>query len=391
MTLLKITFWILFFIVIYTYVGYGIVLYIWVKIKEKKHPLLNSQTPEKLPDVTLLIAAYNEEAVIEEKMKNTLELEYPPEQFKIVWVTDGSNDKTNEKLSAYPQVTVLHQPRRMGKTAAINRAMTFIHTEITVFTDANTLINKEAIGEMVKCFTDKKVGCVAGEKRILVRTQDGAASGGEGLYWKYESALKALDNRLYSTMGAAGELYAIKTELYEPMENNTLLDDFILSMKLVESGYKIAYCNQAYAIENGSANMEEESKRKIRIAAGGVQSIGKLKKMLNIFRYGTPSFQYISHRVLRWSVTPVALFFMLPINLLLVIFDPSWLYVTFLTLQILFYLMGLGGYYLSTRSVKNKFLYVPYYFLFMNLNVIKGFFYLTHYKGNGTWEKAKRA
>lgn len=168
-------------------------------------------------------------------------------------------------------------------------------------------------------FVTPEVGCVAGEKRIAVQDKDNAASGGEGLYWKYESALKKLDARLYSAVGAAGELFAIRRELFEEMPADTLLDDFILSLRIVMRGYTIAYCADAYATESGSADMHEEEKRKVRIAAGGLQSVWRLRTLLNPLRYGTFCFQYISHRVLRWSLTPVLLFSLLPLNTILIL------------------------------------------------------------------------
>lgn len=396
MTTLELIFWICLSIVFYTYVGYGIVLYIMVKVKElfgRKECITTLQEKE-LPEVTLLIAAYNEEEVVKEKMKNCLALNYPKEKLKIMWVTDGSNDRTNSLLAEYPQVEVLHKPERKGKTAALNRAIDYIQSSIVIFTDANTMINADAIYEIVCLFANPKVGCVAGEKRIAVKEKDNAAGGGEGLYWKYESALKDLDSRLYSAMGAAGELFAVRRTLFEKMENDTLLDDFILSMRIVGKGYKIAYSAEAYAIENGSADMKEEQKRKVRIAAGGLQSIWRLRALLNIFRYGIVSFQYISHRVLRWSVTPIALFALFPLNIALALCTEGYQsvgYLTILLLQVLFYLAGYWGYILSKMSIKNKLLYIPYYFLFMNVNVIRGFFYLQRRKGNGAWEKAKRA
>ena len=147
---------------------------------------------------------------------------------------------------------VLHQPQRQGKTAALNRGIHFVETPLVVFTDANTHLNREALREIVHAFTDPKVGCVAGEKRIAVQSKDNAASGGEGLYWKYESTLKALDARLYSAVGAAGELFAVRRELSEEMQTDTLLDDFILSLRIVMQGHTIAYCANAYAVESGS-------------------------------------------------------------------------------------------------------------------------------------------
>lgn len=392
---LEISFWILAFMVFYTYLGYGLILYLSVKLKELflgTHTAKEVKTNQSLPEVTLFIAAFNEEEVVDEKMKNCLEINYPLDKLHIVWVTDGSTDETNKTLATRwkKDATVYFEPKREGKTAAINRGMKFVSTPIVVFTDANTMINSDAIIEIVNAFQPPRVGCVAGEKRIDSGDKSQAAQGGEGIYWKYESTLKALDSRLYSAVGAAGELFAIRRELFEEMNQDTLLDDFILSMRIAMKGYKIAYCSQAYAIEKGSANMREEEKRKVRIAAGGLQSIWQLRALLNPFRYGIFSFQYLSHRVLRWSITPIALFSLIPINMTLLL-TRSTLYTSLFILQILFYLLAIYGHYLSTKSIKNKFLFIPYYFLFMNINVLKGMNYLRNKRGNGSWEKSKRS
>jgi cellulose synthase/poly-beta-1,6-N-acetylglucosamine synthase-like glycosyltransferase len=167
-----------------------------------------------------------------------------------------------------------------------------------------------------------------------------------------------------------------------------------MSLQIAMQGYVIAYCAEAYATEGGSADMVEEEKRKVRISAGGMQSIIRLSSLLNPFKYGTLSFQYVSHRVLRWSVTPVLLFLLLPINIALVCLGCTpWLYVTLLVLQIIFYLAGFYGHHLAQKQIKNKLLFVPYYFLFMNINVLKGFRYLYKRRSQqgGAWEKSKRA
>jgi len=176
------------------------------------------------------------------------------------------------------------------------------------------------------------------------------------------------------------------------MPTDTLLDDFILSMRIAQRGYKIAYCKKAYAIEDPSANMVEEEKRKVRISAGGLQSIYRLRSLLNPFKYGILSFQYVSHRVLRWSVTPIVFFLLFPLNVLLVALNENpILYSILLALQVLFYSAGAWGQYCAQKQIKNKLFYIPYYFLFMNLSVLKGFIYLKNKKGSGIWEKAKRA
>lgn len=166
-----------------------------------------------------------------------------------------------------------------------------------------------------------------------------------------------------------------------------------MSMQIARDGYRIAYCKEAYASESASLNMREEEKRKVRIAAGGLQAIGRLRTLLNPFRYGWLSFQYLSHRVLRWSVTPVALFLLLPLNVVLLFLrtEPVWFFQIALLLQLLFYFTALIGWYLAKHAIKQKILFIPYYFFFMNLNVFKGAAYLRKFKGNAAWEKAMRS
>jgi len=391
-TFLIILFWIGLFLVFYTYLGYGMLLWLLVKIKKRLHPDKEQPTIEKYPEVTLVITAFNEEEAVHNKMENCHQLKYPESKLHVCWITDGSNDKTNELLASYPDVQVLFQPLRQGKTAALNRGIVFVDTPIVIFTDANTMLNKEAILEIIKRFADPEVGCVAGEKRI-VQKETGDATAGEGIYWKYESLLKTLDDQLYTAVGAAGELFAIRRELFETMPSDTLLDDFVLSMRIASKGYKIAYCKTAYALEEPSSDIREEEKRKVRISAGGLQSISRLKPLLNPFKYGLLSFQYVSHRVLRWSITPVTFFLLFPLNISLLFFIEKGvaLYAILLVMQLIFYGTGVLGYVYASMQIRHKLLYIPYYFLFMNINVIRGFSYLRKRKGTGIWEKAKRA
>ena len=390
---LKIAFWISLFLVFYTYIGYGMLLWLLVIIKrivKGKSAPAELPADEALPTVTFMVCAYNEQDIVDLKMANTRKLDYPQDKLNIVWVTDGSNDETNDRLGRYPEVEIIYTPERKGKTAALNHGLSMVKSEITIMTDANTMINREAIREIVRCFQDPQVACVAGEKRVMARYEGQSAAEGEGLYWKYESTLKRLDSELYSAMGAAGELNAIRTALYRQMPENALLDDFVMSMRMVDQGYRIAYAPTAYAMEYGSADLREESKRKRRIAAGGLQSIWWLRNMMNPFRRFIVAFQFVSHRVLRWSITPIAMMALIPLNIALVVMNAGMVYTIILILQLLFYLSACCGWYLDHLGKKNKLLYVPYYFLFMNINVFRGMYYLyTHHSG-GIWEKAKR-
>ena len=394
MLLLKVLFWVCLLLVFYTYLGYGMLLYLIILIKRLVKGK-NSPTPlpadDQLPSMTLMICAYNEQDIVAEKMENTRALDYPKDKFRVMWVTDGSNDRTNELLAAYPEVDVVFSPERRGKTAALKHGLREVKTQYVAFTDANTMINPGAMREIAHQFMDKTVGCVSGEKRVAARQAGEMAAEGEGLYWRYESTLKKWDSELYSAMGAAGELYAIDPKLCHDVPDNALLDDFMMSMLIVDEGHRIAYTPDAYALEYGSANIHEESKRKRRIAAGGLQSIWWLRKMLNPFRQPLVAFQYISHRVLRWSLTPIAMVILLLVNAALVALGAGIFYTVMLALQVLFYLAGLAGYLLSEKGHKNKLLYTIYYFIFMNLNVFRGMAYLRSHKNSGAWEKAKRS
>ena len=373
-------FWLCLAIVVYTYIGYGIVLYLLVFLKRlatKAKPLADI-SDDCLPEVTLMVCAYNEEDVIAEKMANTHLLDYPTDRLHLMWVTDGSTDNTNSLLSAYPEVKVVYSPERLGKAAALKHGIKEVETEIVMMTDANTMLNPGAVREIGRLMQDPKVGCVSGEKKVMAKNNSDEAAQGEGLYWKYESTLKRLDGELYSAMGAAGELCVIRSQLMTEIPDDTLLDDFIISMETVRKGYKIAYTSKAYAMEYGSADLHEESKRKRRIAAGGLQSCWRLRSLMNPLRYPVVAFQFVSHRVLRWTITPVCLFALIPLNTILVLSGAGVIYTVIWILQILFYASAAVG------------LRISKYFVFMNLNVFRGIAYLFN-NSTGMWEKARRA
>lgn len=385
-----IIFWISIFLIVYTFVGYGFVLYFLLKLKNLFVNPFSFKSNVELPTVSLLVAAYNEEELIGEKIKNTLALNYPKDKIQFIFTTDGSSDSTPDQVRQFPEVTLLHIDAREGKMAAIKRAIPFIKGEIAVFTDANTFLNKDAILELVKHYQNPKVGAVAGEKRILVPETADASSAGEGFYWKYESLLKKWDYALYSGVGAAGELFSIRTELYQPVESDTIIDDHMIAMRIAEKGYIIAYEPNAYALETASADVKEELKRKIRIAAGGMQSILRLKKSANPFHNPIFTFQYLSHRVLRWTITPFLLILAFVLNGIIVVQTGELFYQVLFGLQVLFYLLSLVGLYFENRNIRIKALFIPYYFCVMNYAVIAGI--IRYFKKNqsAAWEKSKR-
>lgn len=385
-----IAFWTCLILVFYTFFGYGILLYVLVRLKRIFQRSKRKQYAfDELPSCTLIVAAYNEADYILEKIQNTLQLNYPAGKLDLIFVTDGSSDRTPDLVSAFPEITLLHSPERKGKISAVHRAMKQVKTELVVFTDANTFLNPDALVYLCRHYADPKVGAIAGEKRVAIEDVTDATAG-EGFYWKYESKLKAWDSELYSVVGAAGELFSVRRSLYEPVPANSVLDDFMISMRIAEQGYIIIYEPEAYALEKSSANVTEELKRKIRIAAGGIQSVIWLKALLNPFKFPVLSFQYISHRVLRWTVTPFLMILALVLNLLIVIADPEGFYVLLLILQLAFYLSAYAGKVFEDRKVRVKLLFIPYYFCMMNYAVMAGL--LRYFRGEQSviWQKAAR-
>ncbi len=398
-TLLEITFWLLLFLIFYTYLGYGMVVWVLVKLKNFFTSRLRLSYNENYePAVTLVIPAYNELGCIEDKLQNTFDIDYPAEKLEVLFVTEGSTDGTTEfleaRLSNYPGMRLLSGKERRGKIEAMNMAVKTVKTPVVIFSDANTHLNKQVIRNIVRHFTDEGVGAVAGEKRVMMENSEAAAGAGEGLYWKYESFLKKLDTELHTVVGAAGELFAVRTHLFGEVEKDTLLDDFIISLRIAADGYRVVYEPDAYASERPSFSIADEQKRKVRIAAGGFQAMARLLPLLNIFRYGWLSFQYVSHRAMRWAVTPFCLPVLVLINLAL-LEKETWLnnqlYQLIMIAQLAFYLLSLAGYYLESRKIRVKLLFVPFYFTFMNYCAIQGYLRYKRGIGSGIWEKVNRA
>ncbi|MGN7989433.1 glycosyltransferase family 2 protein [Pedobacter sp. 22226] len=383
-------FWACLFIVMYTFVGYGLLLYILIRIKRFFTRPKKFLTDAALPTVTLLVAAWNEELIIGDKIKNTLLLDYPKELLQIIFITDGSTDLTPDLIYPHKEIVLMHNGARHGKMAAIKRAMPGVTGEIIVFSDANTFLNQQALRELVKHYQNEKVGAVAGEKRILVNQHADASSAGEGFYWKYESRLKKWDYELYSNVGAAGELFSIRASLYEPVESDTIIDDHMIAMRIAEKGYLIAYEPAAYASETASANTAEELKRKIRIAAGGIQSIFRLKVAANPFRYPLLTFQYLSHRVLRWTITPFLLVLALLANIIIVSQYNERFYLFLLMAQFAFYGLALLGMLMERRNIRLKPLFIPYYFCMMNYAVAAGILRYINQNQSAAWERSLR-
>ncbi len=392
MAALKFLFWFSFIVIIYSYIGYGILLFFIVTLKKLFRPKKEKGHEGRFePQATLIVAAFNEEDFIEKKISNTFDLDYPPEKLEIIFITDGSTDNTTAIIKRFDRIRLLHQPERKGKVAAMNRAIGFATAPYVIFSDANTLLNAGCIREIVKHYRDPLVGGVAGEKKIITSQSDQAAGVGEGLYWKYESFLKKMDSELYSVVGAAGELFSVRKDLFERTQENIIIEDFVQSLTICMKGYVIRYEPHAFAMETASPSMKEEEKRKVRICAGAFQAMVILKDLFNVFKYPVLSFQFISHRILRWTLCPLCLLILFIANALIIALPGAPLfYRIFFGLQVLFYLLAATGWYYAHRDIRVKALYLPYYFLFMNASVFMGFNRFMKKGQSVLWEKAAR-
>ena len=384
-------FWVSLAVLFYCYVGYGVFVFFvnifrnpFVYRKQKKTSL------SELP-VTIIITAYNEEEILEQKIENTLAIDYPAGKLHIIFITDGSSDDSAQLFNRYPFITRLHQPERQGKYAAIKRAMQKVQTPVVIFSDANTMLNRECVKNIVPHYDDEKVGGVAGEKKIINNKEISAAGEAERMYWRYESFMKKLDAGLNTVTGAAGELFSIRTALFQALDDDVILDDFIISMLVCLQGYKITYEPEAFAAELPSASLAEEEKRKVRISAGAYQSIGHLKDCINIFKHPLLSFQFISRRLLRWIFCPPLLFVLLLTNTLIVFRQtPAEIYYMIFYLQAGFYLLAFSGWIMARSGKRTGILTIPFYFVFMNYCQVKGFIKFSKGRQSVLWEKSLR-
>ncbi|HXD76276.1 MAG TPA: glycosyltransferase family 2 protein [Puia sp.] len=376
--------------VIYNYIGYAVPVYVWNRLRRPSPPPAPAH-PEDWPAVSFIVAAFNEQDCIREKILNSLEQDYPAGKLEFIFITDGSTDATAAIAAGFPGIRALHEPERKGKSAAINRAVRAARHGILVFSDANTILNREATRRIARHYLDPRVGGVAGEKKVLSTTPHAREVGeGEGLYWKYESFLKREDSAFYSVVGAAGELFSLRASLYEALPHHIILDDFVLSLNVAEKGFRVKYEPGAYAMELPSFSMADEHKRKVRIAAGGFQAIAQLTPLLAFWRHPRLSYLYISHRVLRWALSPLCLMVAFLANLILFAGTGRLAYGILLAGQASFYAMAVLATLFPTLKKKSRLVKLGSYFVFMNVSVVQGFFRFLRGRQAAAWEKARR-
>jgi len=374
-------------LLVFHFVVYPMLVQTLARLRPRSRPLAGATNEGELPKVTLVIAAYNEEQVIARKLANSLALDYPEELLQIIVVSDGSTDRTHEIVSEFADqgVVALHDPPRGGKSAALNRAVAIASGDIVLFSDANNDFNAAAVRMMVRHFGDDRVGGVCGRKSI-VAASDRQASEGDSLYWRYESAIKKAESDLGIMTTADGEIFAIRRALWRPIPAEVINDDAEITFAMVRDGYRIVYELGAVSSELASASLEEDFRVKVRMIAGGFQTVQRHWAQLSPPRSAF-AWAFLSHKLLRW-LSPLLLVAVLLASVALAGLPLGAL---LLAAQVLFYGVAMLGWHARRRHKLPAWQYLPLYFSLMNVAAILGLRRFLAGDGVTTvWQKAAR-
>ena len=379
--MIEIAFWILAALVLYVYAGYPALLYLYARAAPVPKYLL----PDELPQITLLISAFNEEDCIADKLENSLRLDYSHALLEIIVISDQSSDRTDEIVAAYADrgIRLLRMKKRGGKTLGLNAAVAESSGDIVVFSDANAMYDSHAILALIAPFSDPNVGAVVGESTYADVDSDAGES--ESLYWRYETTIKMMESRASSVVGGDGAIYAVRRSLYRPMAAD-VLSDFVNPLQVIEQGYRCIFEPNAISVEEVAGSFEKEFKRKVRIVNRAWRATMSMKRLLNPLRYKLFAWQLISHKFLRWLV-PLFLALLLITNVL--ISGKGFIYLIILAAQIVFYVLALVGVLVRKQRDLNQVLYVPYYFCLVNIASARGIMEVYIGKTYTTWSTAR--
>ncbi|WP_220719047.1 glycosyltransferase family 2 protein [Agarivorans litoreus] len=386
-------FWLAVGLIGYSYAAYPVVLLMISGIKQAvrdtrylwRRRERRSLEAKQWPSVSIIIAAYNEESCLQQRVDNLLQLSYPKDKLTIHIGSDGSTDSSAEILQAVEasnfKAHIFEQNR--GKINVLNDLVELAEDPILVMSDANTHFEVDAIENLVRHFDSDDIGAVCGELHLV---DSESADNKDGIYWRYEQMLKFHESRLGALLGANGAIYAIAKPLYQALPANTIVDDFMIVMNVSKAGKKVLYEPNAVAFEEVAPSLQDEEKRRIRIGTGNYQAFTRCLWALNPLQ-GARFFAYLSHKVLRWF-TPHLMLIALACNLMLV---AKPLYASLLAVQLAGYLVAAWGNSRSKRgkSVPGSIAFLTF-FVSMNMALLKGFYSFLFKNVQGTWQRTSR-
>ena len=376
---MEIIFWASFFGIFYAYLGYPLLLFALGKIVVRRKRQYDPD-PDYKPSVSIILPVFNEEKVIENKIKNTILLDYPRDRFEVLIISDGSTDRTRQivQRNLDQNIKYFELPERSGKAAALNLGLKKARNEIIVYSDASIMLDTHALKNIVKRFQEKNIGCISGEDHIR-------ESGGEGFYGKYELWLRNLESRVHSIVGASGSFYAQRRTLCSPFQEG-MAPDFLSVLATVEKGYRAVTEPSAFGIMTSLKSSSDEFNRKVRTLIRGMAALFYKKYLLNPIKYGLFSFELLSHKIMRWLV-PFFLISLLLSNLFLL--DSSIYLLAFIT-QVIFYLLAVSSMSKIINIHEKIYVKVPLYFTVVNAAILYAWVkYLSGIKQD-IWDPSRR-
>ena len=374
MVLIQVLFWLACLLTIFPYVIYPLVL----RFNRARNAGDSTARPgdDDVPSITIIVSARNEESVIVDKINNALSLDYPSHRLDVLVVSDASTDKTDKLVAEIaensPQVKLLAIAERRGKTAGLNRAMEQIDSNLVVFTDANAMFETDALNHLVAPFSEPAVGYVVGAQKYT-RAERQSAGDNEGLYWRFELALKEAESDFYSVVGGDGAIYAIRRELFTPLADEDI-NDFVNPLQIILKGYRGVFRGDAVAFEDPANSFDKEFNRKRRIVCRSWGALVRYGLNRQLFTLPKFAFMVFSHKVLRWfSMLWISTAVLL--NLVLLLSNPSLLYA--LTAIAIYgsIILALVGQWLSGKREEISSIFaIPYYFYMANVAALLGIF-----------------
>ena len=378
-------------LILYTYIGFPLLLAAFARLfggPKRGAPgsgdCAVARDSPPLPRVAMVVAAFNEAAVLTDKLVNTWEIDYPADRFQLWIGSDGSSDGTDRILGGCGDARLHYRgfSDRRGKISVLNDLLAELDADIVVMSDANTVYSPDAVRKLIAHFDDPLVGCVSGELGLL---QEGGVSG-EGLYWKYEGWIKRNESRLGFLIGCNGGIFALRSECYEPLPPSTIVEDFVITMRVLERGYRVVFAPEARAFEPPSASSRAEMVRKVRIGAGGFQALGLTRGLL-LPGFGLTAFAFWGHKVLRWLVP---FFYLAAVGANIVLWRfPA--FELFLGLQAVGAMVAAAAYHAPLGRKLPRWTQPVSYFYLMNYSLLCGFARFVTRTQRVTWDRPTSA